>query len=253
MRYPDIDDYTYEDLRLKQEKNEATQDEKEKVTKHTYKKLYGIDKLGADLPSDKILNVERHHINNFTALIDANNIKYSKDNQTKEQHKKIETIKKLLSDLTFENVFDEKKIIKPDFDKLVDKITKENPLFTDKKLKVLFNMHKEEALKNNKQFLGYTNAILENYCIKLTYERVRVKGQKDKIGAYKLEQLNNINEILEYKIRKGYHLWDEKKIRKTSTTDIYKDLVDWTIKPKNTNHFIDEGDEEENPLDYGTE
>lgn len=249
LSYPDIDDCTYDDLKDKQKRNEATKEDKEKISKHYFKKIYGVDSLNED-----ILNIESHQILNFMSLIDESNIKYSKDNQTKEQHKKVEIINKLLSDLTFENVFDDKKISKPEFLLLADKAIKDNTLFTDKNIKVLFNINKADGdVKTNKKFLGYINAILDNYSIKISYEQVRIKGQKERIGIYKLVHLNNINEVLEYKIRKGFRLCDEKKIRKTSTTEIYKDLVDWTKKPVIQNKFIDdiEEDMKENPLDYG--
>ena len=65
-----------------------------------------------------------------------------------------------------------------------------------------------------------------------------IKAHNDKSGlsmAYKLERLMNIDEIIDYKIRKGFILEDTNKIRKYDKTEIYKDLIYWTIQLKNTN------------------
>ena len=65
-----------------------------------------------------------------------------------------------------------------------------------------------------------------------------IKEHDEKIGktrAYRLEQLMNIDEIIDYKIRKGFILEDTNKIRKYEKTEIYKDLIDWTIKLKDEN------------------
>ena len=110
-----------------------------------------------------------------------------------------------------------------------------------------------EEITNNKKFLGYVNSLLFNYCLKISSFDYRIKKlkKKDKIGlteeqikehndkscltvAYKLERLMNIDEIIEYKIRKGFILEDTNKIRKYEKTEIYKDLIDWTIELNNT-------------------
>ena len=83
----------------------------------------------------------------------------------------------------------------------------------------------------------------------MTIEEIEVydKKREKRIQIYKLERIYNIDEIIDYKIRKGYNLKDEKQIRKDYIkTEIFKDLVDWTKEPRNKKKLYDK---DINPLD----
>ena len=252
LKIGDINDIEYEKYLEKQKKSIATEEEKYKVKKHSLKLLYGVDIL-----NEEILKVDKSQIKNFIILIDINNIKERTDNQSKESKKKIELILNLLNNIGFENIYTKKIIIKYELENNLKNIIENSFIFKDEiTRKILFNesKHKMEEITNNKQFLGYVNSLLFNYCLKISSFDYRIKKlkKKDKIGltekeikahndksglsmAYKLERLMNIDEIIDYKIRKGFILEDTNKIRKYDKTEIYKDLIYWTIQLKNTN------------------
>ncbi len=69
----------------------------------------------------------------------------------------------------------------------------------------------------------------------LTEEQITEHNAKTEnlIIAYKIDRLMNIDEIIDYKIRKGAKIQDTNEIRKDYIkTEKYKDLVDWTKEPK---------------------
>ncbi len=230
----DIKQTEYEELLQKQQKDNATQEEKERISRFFYKKQLGIDILENNEDSKKFCqNFNVNSINNFISLINADNIKESEDNQTKEFKNKAELLNKLIVDMGFENIFDNKQILKDDFVPKMENILKNNALFTNQlNTQIRFNLNKTNKIESVKGFLGFVNSLLDSYNIKLSYDRKRVKGEKEKKACYNLEILNDINELLEYKIRKGFKLHDDKNIRPKSTTETYKKYIDFEIIEK---------------------
>jgi hypothetical protein len=128
----------------------------------------------------------------------------------------------------FENMFDNKQILKNDFVPKMENILKNNTLFTNQlNTQIRFNLNKTNKIESVKSFLGFVNSLLDSYNIKVSYGRKTVKGEKDKKACYNLEILNDINELLEYKIRRGFKLHDEKNIRPKSRTETYKEYIDF--------------------------
>jgi hypothetical protein len=230
----DIKQTEYEELLQKQQKDNATQEEKERISRFFYKKQLGIDILENNEDSKKFCqNFNVNSINNFISLINADNIKESEDNQTKEFKNKAELLNKLIVDMGFENIFDNKQILKNDFVPKMENILKTNPLFTNQlNTQIRFNLNKTKKIESVKGFLGYVNSLFDSYNIKLSYDRIRVKGEEKKKACYNLKILNDINELLEYKIRRGFKLHDDKNIRPKSTTETYKKYIDFEIIEK---------------------
>jgi len=203
-------------------KNKSTEIEKRCCEKHSFKLLYGVDIL-----DENILKVDKSHLKNFIYMIDINNINIPSvdiDNQTKEKILKITLIKDVLNNIGFNNVYSNE-IVEINLENV-----KKSLLF-NKENNILFSDNKKQIkIENNKQLLGYINKILINYSINIKPHRIRTKEQT-LIYKYKLIRLNDIDEIINYKLRKGYKLVDNDNIRHNyKITETYKHLIDWNKK-----------------------
>jgi len=230
LKIEDIDDTEYTTLTTKQKKSEATEEDKFKIAKHSYKMKLGVDKL-----NDEILSAfrEKSRVDNFVYLIDDKNIPLHLDNQTKEKKLKIKILNSIIKDLGFKNIFDTTPILKEDFIKNSETLMANNEFFTNfSNTKTLFNVNKNKRDLTQKGFLGFINTILDDYCINIKYHQL--PKSQNRATSYIIIQKDNINEILQYKIRKGFILNDTNKIRTAPTTTVYKDLVIWEIKAEDT-------------------
>ena len=185
------------------------------VERHILKRLYGVDNLDSDI----LDTFNKDQIYNYIHLIDYSNISICKDHQTTETFKKVELLNNLISELGFINMFDNKKIDSTKFNENISLILKNNILMTDQLgTKVLFNLEKSKKIeiKTTKAFLGFVNSLLYNYCLKISIHQKNIKVKKlvIKNNSYYLEHLNNIEEIIEYKKIKKYHIIDNKNIFK---------------------------------------
>ena len=199
LQIEDIDDEDYILFLDNQKKSVATEDEKYKIQKHSLKILYGVDKLNED-----ILKLEGYQIKNFCGLIDINNISNSKDNQTKEQKKKIEVINELLNNIGFNNIYDNNKYVEKEIiENKRNDIIKNTTIFKDEMIrKVLFNESKyNDDITTNKAFLGYVNTLLDCFCLKIYSDQMRLnKLTKDEKKTMTIEEI----EVYDKKREKGY-------------------------------------------------
>jgi len=218
-----IDDEQYKELLTKQKKNKATSEDKLKIKKHATKLSLGLDEL-----STQVLNVfDLHSVQNFTSLIDIDNIKKNDDNQTLEAIDRSKTVKQLIQEIGFKHIFDKKEIDQKTFLKTVDNIIKTNKMFTNmSNTRIRFGLDKDTHCKTNKAFLGFVNTLIKRYSLKIKYVRKRVKDEKEKQAFYRLDQLHCINELVEYKVLKRHILHDSDNIRTKADTESYKHLVD---------------------------
>jgi hypothetical protein len=244
LEVKDITDEEYNICVDKQKKGMATEEDKNKIQKHSLKKIYGVERLNKE-----ILKLDTYKIKNFVGLLDIGNVNKIDDNQTKEHMKKIELINELLNNIGFDNIYDTKYIEKNTIEEKRNEIMKNTSIFKDETMrKVLFNESKyNNDISTNKAFLGYINSLLSEYCLKINSSLFRLKKlssdekknmtekeikeyeikQKQRLRIHKLERLYNIDEIIDYKIRKKYKLIDLKNIRKNyEKTEIFKDLID---------------------------
>ena len=242
--------YTY--LLDKQKQDRATKYDKLQVKKYVVKSSLGVDKV-----SEGILKhySDPYIIKNIEYLIDKKNIKDNNNQQTKETHKKIDIVNDMLSTLGFK-LFQNVKVSRKNFEKRCDQLMTTNILFTEYKLsKILFNKSKGK-FETNKQCLGFLNSILENYKLCIKSNQVRVKKadledeNKTKDTVYTLEFLKDydtINEIIQYKIDKGYILHDTKKIRPAPETDTYSQLI---LSSEERIKYNDELEEKEQEAEF---
>ena len=77
--------------------------------------------------------------------------------------------------------------------------------------------------------LGYINSVLSDFALTISIDRRR-DDQGHLASYYKLQPLSSITEIIQYKINKGFELFDGEKIFKATDANIYSHLI--TSKPK---------------------
>ena len=227
----DINEDEFRVLCGKKQRSEATEEEKRKVDKHYLKRNYGVDIL-----DENIIKIKVSSIKDFLSLLDIENLKRhderaKEDNQTKEKILKLKLINSFIKDIGFDHIYDTKEIKQQDLQDRIENIVKTNEIFTkSKKTKILFKLRKNTStIENTKQLIGIFNSILIDYNVKLSSKRKGViKGTSIKQIYYYIERINNIDEILNYRIRKGYNLKDNNNIRKDfKVTEDFKHLVDW--------------------------
>lgn len=221
----DINDEEYQKLIKKQNNRTASTQDKLNIKKHSYKNMLGVDKLNIKL--FKQYYNKTNTIYNYCNLIDIENVKKTTDNKTDENIKKASIINNVINQLGYNNIFDNKEIIEEEFNKNLEIVIKQNEIYTNQlNIKTLFHMPKLIISKENKkQILGYINSLLHtfNLSIKLLQKRI---GGKNKTNFYKIEHLNNIDEIIFYKIEKGYFkLKDKDNLFKPNKKEfIYNEL-----------------------------
>ncbi len=223
----DLDECDYNQALQRYEIDKTLIIEKYKIEKYKWKKTLGINKLDKEI----LKKFTKKSISNFTSLIDERNIQNYDDQENKQTKKDIEKCKILnilLNDLGFEHIFDSKIIFKENFEKAMNKILNGNPVFTNfKNTRILFSLDKKKKkydFNSIKSFLGFLNTLFCKYHISISYKQIRKEGKK--IASYYLKILDGINELLEYKMIKGFSLHDPSKIRsKPEEKDfIYKSL-----------------------------
>lgn len=226
LKIEDIDNTIYNTLINKQKKSKASEEDKLQISKHSYKIKLGVDKLNNEI---LVAFREKSRVDNFIYLIDDKNIPLHQDNQTKEKKLKIKILNSVINDLGFKNIFDTTPILKEDFIKNSESLMLNNDFFTNfTNTKALFNINKNKRDLTSKGFLGFINTILDEYCLNIKYHQL--PKSQNRATSYIIVQKDNINEILQYKIRKGFILHDTNKIRTIATTTIYKELVILEIK-----------------------
>ena len=161
----------------------------------------------------------------------------------------------MLSTLGFK-LFQNIKVSRKNFEKRCEQLMTTNILFTEYKLsKILFNKSKGK-FETNQQCLGFLNSILKNYKLCIKSNQVRVKKadledeNKTKDTVYTLEFLKDydtINEIIQYKIDKGYVLHDTKNIRPAPETDTYSQLI---LSSEERIKYNDELEEKEQEAEF---
>ena len=133
------------------------------------------------------------------------------------------------------------------------KLIETNQIFNkDKsKLRTLFTTFSFKSVKSIRDFMLFVNNILINYGLKITSQSKKIlksektTDDKTKKRVYCLEfcdNYNTINELIQYKINRGYKLNDTDEIRPEVETNEYEDLIK-TVEEE-------EEEEEEEEDDY---
>lgn len=206
----DIKKGAFEHLQDEKKKNNLSELDKNKLEKHYYKKLLGVDIL-----DDNIINLfcKNSKLANFINLIDIGNYKEEFDDNKFINKQKLDIVLSIIKDFGYKNVFDTTLLNDIEFILKADYIKTHNKMFKNNNLKMLFNKLKvTNKFDTNKAFLGVINSILECYSVKIQSQRKKVNG-KEKYH-YKLDILDNIDEILFNKINRGFKLIDNDNIFK---------------------------------------
>jgi hypothetical protein len=215
---PEITDEIYDVLLEKQKRDNASEEDKLSIDKHHWKKCLGVDKIDYDI----LKSFEKESIQNFVSLIDEENIPKYTDDETVEKRDRVRLLKGVIQGLGFSHIFDSKTITKEQLLNAMTTMKTSNPVFTNlTNTRVRFNLSKKdgEKLDSTKSFLGFVNKLFNGYKVNIEYGRKRDGG--DKKAVYKIKIEDDINELVEYKIKRGWIINDKDNIRPTATTKTY--------------------------------
>jgi len=205
-----------QELLQKQRRSCLTEQEHFQILKHFIKLRSGLDILTIE-----IIQKFRYAdiVANFACLIDL------KNETTKDELMRSERITKhatyislILSRLGFQGIHDDKMILRDEFTSNMSSTIMY--LFDAFKNNKNFNMLMNESRHKIKDMLEadfkaqlyYINSLLRNYSIKISVVQKSKKGLSKKVNYYKLSFLHNIDELLEYRINKGYKFKDRNNL-----------------------------------------
>ena len=183
-------------------------------------------KLGLDVLSLDIIKLfynKYYLIDNLICLIDIKNYKLNNDAATIMHYDKSKLIIELIKDIGFNNIFNSKQYIKND--ELITNfkmIFNKSELYSNQKAsKLNYNIpsFKFDDSTTSKQLLGHINTILRDYSIKIIL--YRETSNKIRMNYYKIEILNNVDEMIKSKIdNHNYNLIDTNNIFKCDKNNL---------------------------------
>ena len=224
----DINMNRFSELKQKQKTATAKESEKYETEKHRLKLLYGVDKL-----NEEIMKIDQKEFINFMHLLDDANIKELSDDSinSKTIKERINIVHKVIKDLGFNNIADNKVIKCGDLETAIKNMITNNELFNNyKKMQVLFTLDKRakafDESMSLKSSLGYINSILNMYSIGVVYSGRIGTGDK-RIAVYKLEYLNDVPELINNKLNKNHTVHDKHDLIKLlpKSKNVYADLI----------------------------
>jgi hypothetical protein len=206
----------FQELLQKQRRSCLTEEEHYQLQKHYIKLRSGLDILTIEII--KKFRYDDNIITNFACLFDLSN------ETTKDELMRIERIQQhtyislILIRLGFEGIHDDEMIHRDDF--TIDMSSTIMHLFNAFKNNKNFNMlmnesrHKIQDLleADFKAQLCYINTILKSYSIKIGFTCKKFRKYKNKLLYYHIQFRDNIDELLEYKINKGYKFKDRNNL-----------------------------------------
>jgi hypothetical protein len=172
MMSEDIDYEKYEEYLTYQDNGTITEEQRNSIQKYLYKHNFGLDKI-----DDKLIKkLDERKLFNLMSLLDRRNLKSKKSScyNEKIQSIKIDVIDKLIQDLGFKNMFDNKTYyFAEDFNVILTKLQNNNFIFKPStELTSIFNipkkktqLMKETHVYEKKQLFGYINSFLNNKII----------------------------------------------------------------------------------------
>jgi hypothetical protein len=175
----------------------------------------------------------------FACLIDLENERSSEDNNRSLNLTEHKYIREIITRLGFNHIFDKKKISRTAFvrklKEVIQWLSGESARSKDFDMVMNKTKHNIRALRDAdfKKQLYFINGLLSSYSIKLKLKQEREESP-NKTNYYVIELQNSIDELLEYRVNRGYKLADNQNIFvKPSTITgrkmIYKDNITATI------------------------
>ena len=219
----DININTYHDILKKQQKRQATQDEKIELKKYLYKICLGVDII--DEPILKQYYDKNDNIKKYTYLIDIKNINIDMNN-FKDEYKKVLLLTSCINELGYDNIFNNLEIHQDTFNENIKNVLENSSLFNNSnEIKQPFSMSKNKTdLLSTKAILGYLNSLLSNYLIKIS--TIQKTENNKKVNYYKIIHMNDIQEIIKYKKDRGFKIIDTNNIfRYNETLFNYQHLI----------------------------
>ena len=218
-----IDKDANEELQRKINNRTASRGEKLQQSKYFYLKFLAVDKLNIDIMNAYYKKLEP--IKNFIKLID--DVKINKTSIIYEKFDKIRIIKSIIENMGYNNIFDKRTIKIEQYIINIEAIKTGHPEYFSKETRALFNMAKFKTdTTTDKAILGHMNSLLKSFSLQIKATRQREYGKVNLISVYALEHLNNVDEILFYKMQNGLKITDINKIISIDKRKfIYKDLI----------------------------
>jgi hypothetical protein len=216
----------FQDLLKLQKQSKLKEEQQYQLKKHYIKIKTGLDVLTVDLIKKF---KDEDHISNFACLIDESNEYCKEPIRRCERMVKHRYVKKIINKLGFSGIYDPSKISGEDFKNnmsaTIDYLHEE--FKKNKKFNLLLNDSRrkinEMVEAEPKARIHYINTILKKYSIKIKVVQTRVRGEKKLRNFYQLQFLENIDELLEYRMNKGYELHDPDNVFiKPSTIEGYQ-------------------------------
>jgi len=182
-----------EELLIKQNRDDATEEEKYQLCKWMMKNELGVDEL-----DDEIIKIygNKNYVDKYLSLIDIQNINTNLDiNKRIIYEQKARIITAFLNKLGYEKITSKNKIASVNFNTILLEEVKQNGDIFNIKHKILFSTQNKK-LNTTKGILGYINTILKSYSLKITTIQERESGKVNKSNFYILEPLNGIPDII---------------------------------------------------------
>lgn len=200
----------YQKLKKKQRMSDATEEDKMKMERYYLRTELGLDRLDKDMLKNARDRISKIH--NMMILIDERNIKGINSNvfdyDVEKERQKREIILDLVRRLGYCNVFDKEEIHRNILEKSLKEILKDGLYFKDlQRSQLLFGYGKLQD-DSRETHLRYLNKIFKRYGFKIAFrnERQMVENVSWNNYYYRLEVIDNINELIECKIRRGYKM-----------------------------------------------
>ena len=214
-----ISKYEFDFLLDKQRSNKATEDDKIHIEKYLLMYHFGIDKM--DVNFINCFYRKTNVLYNLINLIDTQNIEHYIQNETEtiydvqKKKERCDMINEMIKLLGYNNIFDDKKIIREEFNANFNKVLLESKFFKDIAYSnLLFELPKKKKINSIKSFLGFINSILIDYGLNLKMKKKKIRFENKLINQYSyvLSFVNNINEFINFKIIKNHKFKDLNKL-----------------------------------------
>lgn len=201
------DSMHFSELLEKKRRNKATTKDKLMIEKEMYKRALGVDKLNESIM--KCFYRKDHLINNYISLIEPNHVRemeeaYKESHHVEESQTRQSIVSELIQLMGWSCVTDESSLSEEQFNEGLTNLLGKSKIFLDvKTTKMLFGMNKSKIDTSKlTNAMRYINEILKHYCVKIdvVYEGGRHKRDN---RVYRLVEIHNISEIMEYRITSG--------------------------------------------------
>ena len=221
LNTPDITKKELDEYLKYQQKNEATSEQKAKISRKLMIKKFHLERVTMEFL--EAFYGKTYVLDNLLTLIDDENINLIKEEGINYEETKIKMnnnfVRNIIKTLGYDNIFHDRKIKQEEFNVNMEKTVKDIifkekkcifPSFDFTKDNFMWIYNKKTDLKGRrKTFLGWVNSILKNYGLKLTAEKNKkmVNRISSTFYLYKIIILNNITDFVYFdKIKNNSNL-----------------------------------------------